>query len=105
MKKPTPIKVNFRDKNNNPTSTTLNFNICQYYCERIGVLHNLNTNLERKTIQDVIQNFVNFLRKENNKINKDMIEKRLLKESTIATVENYKEMNRQYYIRPAQNRG
>lgn len=86
------IKVNFRDKNKKPTSTTINFNICKYYCERLGTESDFNTDLTRKDIKKIIQFCVNNYRKDNPNITKDYIEQRLLHESTIATIRNYIQM-------------
>lgn len=92
MSKFSAIKINIKDKNNKPTSTTINFNICKHYIDRLGMVIDVDTNLNRKEMQKLIQNFVNEYQKVGLRLSKDQIEQRLLHESTIATVRNYQIM-------------
>lgn len=92
-----PIKINIRDKNNRPTSTTINFHICKYYCERLAIFANVHINPNRKEIQQVTQHFINITQKSGIRLTKDQIEKRLLHESTIATIRNYQIMMNKVY--------
>ena len=75
------IKVNFRDENKRPTSTSLNFNICYFFCECIIRLNGQSkSDIERKVIEITIQKMVNDYSKRL-ELSKNRIEQELLKDS------------------------
>lgn len=83
-----PIKVNFRDENKRPTSTSLNFNICYFFCECIAKLNGeIKNKPDRKTIEKMTQKMVNNYAEKLSMLSKDIIEQELLKDINMMILE------------------